>query len=126
MMTMLRQELLGNGLQIVFHDESNRYFGDYHRVCVVATIVCNLHDLPVASTDDETSRCRAIAVFGEQLSVVKRLERMGVATLDVERVRATLIDEFLQHAAGYLARPDYLRSLVSAELNKRPTQRFYD
>ncbi len=123
---MLKQVLLANGLQIVFHDESNRYFGDYHRVCVVATIVCNLRDLPVASADDEASRCKAIAAFGEQLSVVKRLERMGVATSDVDRVGATLIDEFLQHAASYLARPDYLRSLVNAELNKRPTHRFYD
>ncbi|MDH3454907.1 MAG: hypothetical protein OEL80_07135 [Desulfuromonadales bacterium] len=124
-MTTIRQELLANGLQIVFTDESNRYFGDYHRVCVVATIVCNLRDLPAATAADEAMCCRAVETFGDQLSVVKRLERMGVPTLEVDQVRTTLIDDFLRHAAAYLSRPEYLRSLVNAELNKRPTHRFY-
>ena len=86
-MTTIKQESLENGLQINFTDESNRYFGDYHRVCVVATIVCNLRDLPADSTDEEAFRCRAVEAHGEQLSVVKRFERMGVSSADVEYVR---------------------------------------
>ena len=124
-MTMIKQVLLANGLQIVFTDESNRYFGDYHRVCVVATILCNLHDLPTTTPGEETMRCLAVESFRGQLSVVKRFERMGVPTQDVEQVRTALIDDFLRHAAAYMARPEYLRSLVKAELNKRPTHRFY-
>ncbi|MGK2944313.1 MAG: hypothetical protein ACSLFC_06205 [Desulfuromonadales bacterium] len=126
MMATIRQVPLANGLQIVFTDESNRYFGDYHRVCVVATIVCNLHELPADTIDEQALRCQAVDAFGEHLAVVKRFERMGVPTLDVDRVRTALIEDFLQHAASYLARPDYLRSLVNAELQKRPTHRFYD
>lgn len=124
-MTTIREECLTNGLKIVFVDESNRYFGDYHRVCVVATMVCNLHDLPVANSDDEAFRCQAIEALGEQLSVVKRFERMGVASADVAEVRGLLVDDFLRHASAYLSRPGYLRSLVNAELKKRPTHRFY-
>ena len=51
---MIKEQLLDNGLQIVFTDESNRYFGDYHRICVVATIVCNLNDLLTETADDES------------------------------------------------------------------------
>ncbi|MGK2906071.1 MAG: hypothetical protein ACSLFH_06970 [Desulfuromonadales bacterium] len=124
-MTTLRHVSLANGLQIVFTDESNRYFGDYHRVCVVATIVCKLCDLPVSSDIDEALRCRAVDAFGEHFSVVKRFERMGVPSSDLDVVRTALIDDYLRHAAKYLARPDYLRSLVNAELKKRFTHRCY-
>ena len=124
-MTTIKEECLENGLQITFSDETNRYFGDYHRVCVVATIVCNLDDLPTDSTDEEAFRCRAVEALGNQLSVVKRFERMGVSSADVEDVRGALIDDFLRHTSAYLARPEYIRSLVNAELNKRPTHRFY-
>ena len=124
-MTTIKEERLSNGLQILFVDESNRYFGDYHRVCVVATLICNLNDLPAASSDEEAFRCQAIEALGEQLSVTKRLGRMGVASAEVEGVRAALIDDFLRHASVYLSRPGYMRSLVNAELKKRPTHRYY-
>jgi hypothetical protein len=122
---MLRKECLKNGLQIIFTDASNRYFGDYYRVCVVASILCNLSELEVANVDDEAFRCQAVAALGDQFSVVKRFERMGVSSADVENVRSALIDDFLRHASAYLSRPDYLRSLVNAELKKRSTHRFY-
>ena len=71
---------MGNGLQINFADESNRYFGDYHRVSVVATIVCNLHDLPSTNPEEADFRRLAIENFGVELCIVKRLERMAVPT----------------------------------------------
>lgn len=125
MTTTLREEKLANGLQITFTDESNRYFGDYHRVCVVATIVCAVHELPLASPDDEVLRNQALALIGDRLSVVKRLERMGVPTAAVAEVRTALIDDFLRHASAYLSRPGYPRSLVKAEMRKRGPKRFY-
>ncbi len=122
---MIRRELLANGLEIVFTDDSNRYFGDYHRVCVVASIVYHLRDLPSACPQDQSFRDQAVAFLGEHLTVVKRFERMGVATADVEPVRSALIEDFMRHAADYLARPDYPRLLVTAELNKRRPHRVY-
>jgi hypothetical protein len=124
LMTTIREERLDNGLQIIFSDESNRYFGDYHRVCVVATIVCSFPELSGESME-ESFRGQAIEALGERFSVIKRFERMGVATADVDEVRTALIDNFLKHAVSYLSRPEYPRSLVTAELNKRRTHRFY-
>lgn len=119
-MTTIKQARLDNGLQISFLDESNRYFGDYHRVCVVVTISC-----PVDCLADEDLRLQAVAAYGEQLTVVKRLVRMGVPSADCAQVRHALVDDFLRHAAGYLSRPEYPRLLVAAELRKPRSNRFY-
>lgn len=124
-METIKEEFLANGLQIIFTDESNRYFGDYHRVCVVATIICDLRNLQTERPEEEVFRRQSIETLGEQLTVVKRFERMGVATVDVETIRYALIDDFLRNATSYLSRPEYPRSLVTAELNKRRTHRFY-
>ena len=122
-MTTIKGERLANGLQIAFVDQSNRYFGDYHRVCVVATIICNLRDLPATTPDETAFRRLAIEAFGEELSVVRRFERMAVPSADVDEVRTALVQDYLRHAAGYLARPGTPRSLVAAELKKRRTYR---
>ena len=125
-MIIIKEESLGNGLRLQFTDESNRYFGDYHRVCVVATITCDLQTLPKNTPEEDEFRQQAIEALGEQWSVVKRFERMGVSSADVEDVRTTLIEDFLKHTSQYLSRPGYMRSLVSAELKKRSSGRFYD
>ncbi|MCF6238025.1 MAG: hypothetical protein L3J79_04295 [Candidatus Marinimicrobia bacterium] len=122
---IIREERLANGLQIIFSDESNRYFGDYHRICIAATIVCDLNDLLIENSDDVSFFRPAIEKLGEQLTVVKHFKRMGVATADVETVRTELIDSFLQHAGSYLSRPEYPLALVNAELKKRSTHCYY-
>lgn len=96
-MTPFRAETLANGVVIEFFDVGNRYFGDYHRICVEA-------HLTVPHPDG-----------GEPLRPApKRLERMGVAGSEVAAVRARLVEDFLHHAGRYLARPDYPARLVAA------------
>ena len=120
-MTTIKQANFDNGLEVSFSDESNRYFGDYHRICVVVTISYAVDHL----ADDEL-RHQAAAVFGEQLEVTKRLVRMGVPSAEYEQVRNALADDFMRHAAGYLSRSDYPRLLVAAELRKGRSGRFHD
>lgn len=122
-MSMIRQTNLANGLVLTFRDESNRYFGDYHRVCVVATIRCPLDALQ--GTLEDNLYHRALKQYGTELCVEKRFERMGVASADVDVVRDALVDDFLRHAAQYLGRPEYPRLLVTAELNRLRARRRY-
>lgn len=124
-MVTIREERLANGLQVLFVDESNRYFGDYHRVCIQITLVCALDELPVATSDDEAFRDNAIASLGNELKVVKRLERMGVPGAAVEKALQSMVEAFMENASPYLNRPEYPRSLVDAELKKRRTHSFY-
>ena len=119
-MTAIKETYLDNGLKISFSDESNRYFGDYHRICVVVTISYAVDHLA-----DEDLRRQAATIYGERLEIAKRLVRMGIPSADCEQVRDAMIDDFLRHAAGYLSRPDYPRLLVAAELRKPRSNRFY-
>jgi hypothetical protein len=112
LMITIREERLDNGLQILFVDQSNRYFGDYHRVCIQIILVYALDALLVANSDDEAFRDSAIASLGKELKVIKRLERMGVSTASVEKVRQSMIEAFMENASPYLDRPEYPRSLV--------------
>lgn len=100
-MTSFRSETLANGLSAAFFDQSNRYFGDYHRVRVEVRISVPHPD-------------RA-----EPLVKVLILERMGVPGAEVATVRRQLCDNFWDHASGYLGRPDYPARLLAAEQQNR-------
>ena len=100
-MTGFRSETLPNGLSVVFFDQSNRYFGDYHRVRIEAHISVSHPDL------------------AEPLIKMRILERMGVAGAEVAAVRQQLCDDFWNHAAGYLGRADYPARLLAAEQQTR-------
>lgn len=119
-MTAIKHANFENGLEVSFSDESNRYFGDYHRICVVVTISYAVDHLA-----DAELRLQAAAVFGERLEVTKRLVRMGVPSAECEQVRNALADDFIRHAASYLSRSDYPRMLVVAELRKARSSRLY-
>lgn len=119
-MTTIKSEQLPNGLEISFIDQTNRYFGDYHRVCVVATIRC-----PVTSLRDESIRSKARELYGDSFDVERRFEKMGVSSGDVEFVRDRLVDDFMSHVAAYLGRDDYPDRLATAELKKQRMMRTY-
>ena len=87
-MKPFRTERLANGMEIEFVDLGNRYFGDYHRVCVEVRMSVTLADANIVQQ-------------------VKRLERMGVPGADVDVVRRQLVEDYWRHAGTYLARPDY-------------------
>ena len=117
---MIRSEQLANGVEISFRDETRRYFGDYHRVCVIASIRYAL-----AGLAEDVFPQQAMAACGAEIRVEKRFERMGVPSAAVDTVRRALVDGFMQHAGGYMSRPDYPRQLVAAELNRKRPGRPY-
>jgi hypothetical protein len=122
---LFRKETLANGLTITFTDMSTRYFGDYHRVCVVATIHCVLHELPLTNPEQEILHQKACKVIGDRLSIVKRFQRMGVPSAAVAEVRQSLVDDFMHNTYAYISRPDYPYCLLKAELNKPGKQKIH-
>lgn len=124
-MTTFKQETLANGLCLTFRDQSNRYFGDYHRVCIVVTLSFVLADLPAKTPEEASLRAEACELLGENLVVTRQLERMAVPTASVMQVRNNLVDDFLQHSAVYLARPAAVLSLLKAEMTAHLSPRRY-
>jgi len=92
-MIPFRSERLDNGVALEFVDLSNRYFGDYHRVCVEIRLT----------------------VPTKGLQRIRRLERMGVAGADVEMTRNQLAEDYFQHAGRYLAHAEYPARLAAAQ-----------
>ncbi len=91
---------LNDQVYLDFFDQSNRYFGDYHRVCILvrATI----------------ARCGAEPVLYE-----KKLEQMGVETSALESVREQLCAAFLQHSAPYLLAENFAQRYLQRKKEPR-------
>lgn len=115
---LLHREELDNGLLLEFFDRSNRYFGDYHRVCIEVRTTLPLTALSLAEIGTEL-RQRAERHFGPALVVVRQRERMGVESARVAVVVRELIDGVLNEAERYLSRPDYPARLLAVEVEKR-------
>lgn len=96
-MSPFRSEKLDNGIRVDFVDQSNRYFGDYFRVCIEVRL--------------QVPRPQG----GEPLVKVRTLERMGVSGAEVETVRALLVDSYWQHAGRYLTHSAVPARLLAAE-----------
>ena len=114
----IREEILANGVTLQFFDQSNRYFGDYHRVKIVVsgTIVVDGRYFPLTNgTTLET----AIKCLGESFTVERSLEAMGVPSSAVESKRNGLIETFVETTMPYMARSDFPIKSIQAELTKR-------
>lgn len=120
MKDLIRMERLDNGLTIEFFDRSNRYFGDYHRVCVEACcrVVLNMDNL-AGLADPAAELQTARAVLGNEVVFIRKLERMGVAGEAVERTREVLIESFIRSSFPYLSTPVFPRRFIAAELERR-------
>ncbi|MEA3466300.1 MAG: hypothetical protein U9R29_09915 [Thermodesulfobacteriota bacterium] len=97
MTDVLVSEHLANGVQIDFVDKTNRYYGDYHRVCIDVELRFAVDNHAVAHK-------------------FQTLERMGVSGDDVTVVQTKLIDSFRCGTMPYMERPvfpdKFMQSLV--------------
>jgi len=103
---LLETRLLSNGLELRFFDSSNRYFGDYHRVCIElrCEIEVRADLLEQCRKEDPEVNLRV----GQTLLFSKRFERMGVAGQELEQRRREIIDSFLEGAGKYLESPRFI------------------
>ncbi len=103
---------LKNGLIINFEDQSNRYFGDYHRVFIrVKVVFPDDFELPA-------DVCRNAASFE------RTLEKMAVPTAQLDREKLALVESFLVSAQAYLEGEDFPCRLVAncrGKKNKPPS-----
>jgi len=103
---------LNNGLEISFIEQDNRYFGDYHRICITAVVSFpkDFH-LPAGMTH-------------ERAKLEKRLEKMGVPNAALETERNKLVESFLASSRDYLERDDFPRQLLRKLQTEKSTPIF--
>jgi hypothetical protein len=117
---LIHAEHLQNGLTVEFHDRSNRYFGDYHRLHL--EVLCRLPLTPTlfAHEADPRGACEeARRLLGPEAVHRRTLERMGVAGGELEATRRALIDDFLRSTLPYLENPLYPSRMLASELTRR-------
>ena len=116
----IRIEHLDNDLTIEFFDRSNRYFGDYHRVCIEACCRVALDMGYFGGAADPAAELQAArAVLGGEVVFSRTLEKMGVAGEAVEHTRQALMDSFIRSSLPYLSTPAFPRRFIAAELVRR-------
>lgn len=123
-MNPLRQKTLANGLRIEVFDESNRYFGDYHRVCLQVIISFDAGSAAEQVGADRQFWDSFRAARGDTVRVEKKLVRMGVAGAAVEQTVTALIDDFLRAADDYMAHPDYPQRLARTLMAVAPARSY--
>ena len=108
---------LNNGVMVEFFTHGNRYFGDFHRV--VISVVVTVPFIQAALADDLQ---KFAANYPGVVRYERKLERMGVATDQVDAVSRRLIDDFIKNVAGYLEKPGFAESLLRREMEKETEQ----
>lgn len=100
MSELFSSELLDNGIQIDFIDVTNRYYGDYHRVCIVV-------ELRFAS--DEFAQSHKF----------QTLERMGVSGADVESVQQQVLNSFRQGTMKYMVSENFEKKFLKSSKTRK-------
>jgi len=114
------RELLANGVELIVTDDTNRYYGDFYRVHLIAICRVELNDaLLLRVFADPADRQRLRQACGQFVELRRILSRMGVAGPEVGLVRQSLVDDFLATARTYMAGDDFPLSLLRRKLNER-------
>jgi len=110
---------LGNGLSVRFYDFSNRYYGDFHRVCIEVKI-----DIPVQLDRLPAGLADGGAKLSSPQRFERRLERMGVSGGELQAVKIKLVEDFLSASSVYLNRPDFGLQFIKRKLTVKAKQAY--
>jgi hypothetical protein len=106
---------LANGVLVELFTQGNRYFGDYHRlqINVIVTIPLDIDSLPTDLKNAGGKRTNYI-------TYERTLERMGVATNQVDSVTKSMIDDFIKTTGCYLEKKEFAEYLLRKSLILQP------
>ncbi|MCD6527658.1 MAG: hypothetical protein J7K75_11775 [Desulfuromonas sp.] len=99
MTDLLTGETLANGVTVEFCDKTNRYYGDYHRVCIEVSLIF----------DDG------------QRHVFQTLERMGVSSDDLDSVKSQVVTAFRQGTMTYMAGDQFPQKFLALLSQRKKT-----
>lgn len=99
MADLFASEELPNGITVEFCDQTNRYYGDYHRVCVEVSLL----------------------LVDGQRHTFQTLERMGVSGGDLERVKAEVMTAFRQGTLTYMTSEQFPQKFLTSLQQRKKT-----
>ncbi|HEU0265921.1 MAG TPA: hypothetical protein VFR01_09360 [Geobacterales bacterium] len=108
-------DTLENGLTITYVDRSRPYFGGYYRVQVEITTSVQLEEWMFVDQETFHNACR---LLGSSVTYRRLVEKMGVASTELARVRTEIVESFQENALGYLKSDDFPERFVQGEYAK--------
>ena len=119
--SIIHREALDNGLELIFADRSNRYYGDFYQVKIDVLSTVRLSEPFLMESDlSEKEQFRAKNRFGDILETHQELKRMGVAGPDVATVTKEMVQQFLDTSLPYMSTADFPARLLRQRLLERP------
>ena len=116
----LHQQLLDNGLELIFNDLSNRYYGDFYQVKIDVISRLFLSDVLLSDSGlSEREKLRAKNRFGDVFETHQELKRMGVAGPEVAIVTKKMIRQFLDSSLPYFSDSEFPSRLLRQRLSER-------
>jgi hypothetical protein len=116
--SLITTHKLENGLEISFHDQGNRYFGDYHQVKIIISCRVALNNDLLSSHLSADDLQKAIKIFGDHVEYKRVIKQMGVAGADVEQVKTSMVQNFVENAANYMQSADFASRFVARRLTE--------
>ncbi|WP_243373952.1 hypothetical protein [Geotalea sp. SG265] len=102
-------------LTVICRDISRRYFGDFHVVSL--EIICEMDILPrhfkKASFHEEIT-----AAIGKKITLLRKIQQMGVPSARVSHVKDDLIHHFKQNSLPYFKSSSFPAKAIWAEIRK--------
>lgn len=117
-MKPFRQIKLANGLMVCFHNQTRRYFGDYHQIKVELSCQVPLMEEYFKNREEWEN---AVKILGNSANFRRCVEQMGVSSAEIESSLEATIENFCKHSLHYLASPEFPRRVVQTELAKSRT-----
>lgn len=100
MADLFASEQLSNGVRIDFNDVTNRYYGDYHRICIEV-------ELRFASDDYS------------QTYKFQTLERMGVSGGELAEVQQQVLTSFRQGTMKYMGNENFEKKFIHSSKTRK-------
>lgn len=107
MTEMVSRVELSEHIAAEFSDQSNRYYGDFHRVLINVSVRIDL-----AVIADRPDILALLPTGQDSLRFTTTLEQMAVPTAQLDSVRKSLVGAFLENTGRYLLKTAFIENLI--------------
>lgn len=114
--SILATRQLKNGLELIFYDQGNRYFGDYHQIKVTVNCRIALTDDLVSDALSSEELQKARQLFGDHVEYRRVLKQMGVAGEQVDSAKMALMNSFIENTGPYMQTDSFAARFVARRL----------
>lgn len=102
-------------MSITCRDHSRRYFGDFHVVSL--EIKCEMFILP-RLLNNPSVYVEITSAIGDRITLVRKIQQMGVPSASVNQVKDELIGNFKQNSLPYFTSSNFPTKAILSQIRK--------